>query len=663
MNKPLRVLCVSVGDSAERAIEGLSADFQSSFASNRGEFELLLSSERWDVVLCDWQSPGYGRLEIIEVVGAKDARLAVVILTESGSEAIAAEAIKRGATDYLTGSAEQLLRLPDTLRTAVVRQRGVMSASELRALPDASGDGIVVVSNDGKLLHGNELARKLWNLSQETLRLTDFDALQAYVAEQMVDPAAFLESTRTSLHSDASGSFTMSFKDGRVVERRTEPQMLSGRRIGWVISYRDVTQKVQTEQHLRKLLALQEATLDATADGILVLDTQLRVAGTNRKFQQLWRLSDELIASDDGARLLEYALKQLKEPQAFMTLVEWLYERPTEISSDIVQFKDGRVFEGHSQPHIVEGVPVGRVWSFRDVTAIKSFEAALSSSEARFRLMFEQSADALLILDGASGRFIDCNRAALDIFHCVSKQAIISLRPSQLSPARQPDGRDSIDKASEMIAIAIRDGSHRFEWLYCSMQREDFSAEVLLTPVISGPKQLLIATVRDISDRKREERVQRALWEISEAAQSTETLNELFPRMHQIIGSLLPARNFFVALYSEKHGELSFPYYEDEFDANPGVIKMSDGTVTGLVIERGEAMLFTPDSTNDGMFEEVPFVGTDSMDWLGVPLKCKSRILGALVVQSYNGSVRYTEKDKSLLEFVCGQVAAAIERK
>ncbi len=370
-----------------------------------------------------------------------------------------------------------------------------------------------------------------------------------------------------------------------------------------------------------------------------------------------------MIASEDDARLLDYVLKQLKEPQAFIMLVESLYERPTESSSDILQFKDGRLFECHSRPHIVDGVLAGRVWSFRDITAINEVEAALRGSEARFRLMFETTADALMILDGASGRFIDCNQATVDIFHCASKQAILTLHPAQLSPSRQPDGRDSVDKANEMIAIAMREGSHRFEWVHCSAQGEDFPAEVLLTPVVSGQQQLLIATVRDISDRKREERIQRALWEISEAAQSTETLDDLFPRIHQIVSGLLPARNFFVALYDEKRGELNFPYYEDEFDTNPDVLKMSDGTVTGRVIERGEAMLFTPDSANDGRLEDLPYVGTGSIDWLGVPLKSKSRTLGALVVQSYDGSVRYTEKDKSLLEFVCGQVAAAIERK
>ncbi|MEO7200217.1 MAG: EAL domain-containing protein, partial [Dokdonella sp.] len=477
------------------------------------------------------------------------------------------------------------------------------------------------------------------------------------------DSATSIQAVGESLISDASSAATLHFKDGRVAQRRAAPQMLGGQRIGWVISYREVTEAAQAEQHLRNVLALQQATLDATADGILVVNMQRGIAGTNRKFQQLWRIPDELMASDDDERLLAYVLDQLVDPQAFIALVEWLYEHPAESSRDILQFKDDRVFERYSQPHVVDGVPAGRVWSFRDITAIKAAESALRSSEARFRQMFEQTTDALLILDGADGCLVDCNQAAVTMFCCTDKQAILSLHPAQLSPLQQPDGESSLKKANELIALAVREGNQRFEWMHCNAQGDEFPAEVLLTSIMSGPQKLIIATIRDISRRKHEERTQRALWEISEAAQSSMTLDELFPRIHRIISGLLPARNFFVAMYDEKRGEMSFPYYEDEFDSNPDVLKMSDNTVTGRVIERGEAMLFTPDSSNDGALEDIPYAGTRWMDWLGAPLKTKSRTLGALVVQSYDGSVRYTEKDKLLLEFVCGQVATAIERK
>jgi diguanylate cyclase (GGDEF)-like protein/PAS domain S-box-containing protein len=169
--------------------------------------------------------------------------------------------------------------------------------------------------------------------------------------------------------------------------------------------------------------------------------------------------------------------------------------------------------------------------------------------------------------------------------------------------------------------------------------------------------------LQDITERKRDERTQAALLQISEAAQSVSALPELFGRIHEIIDGLLPARNFFVALYDEARDELSFPYFVDEHDPAPPTQGLEDGTLAGRVIKLGQALLFTPETPREGKHEEATIVGTESLDWLGVPLKSASRTIGALVVQSYAGGVRYTEKDKRLLEFVSSQVATAIMRK
>ncbi|MDQ3160997.1 MAG: diguanylate cyclase, partial [Pseudomonadota bacterium] len=109
--------------------------------------------------------------------------------------------------------------------------------------------------------------------------------------------------------------------------------------------------------------------------------------------------------------------------------------------------------------------------------------------------------------------------------------------------------------------------------------------------------------------------------------------------------------------------ELSFPYYVDEHDAAPEPRKLEDGTLSGRVVMTGETLLFTPETVREGVHAQFTLVGTDPLDWLGVPLKSRSHTIGALAVQSYSGDVRYVDKDKVLLEFVSSQVAAAIERK
>lgn len=279
------------------------------------------------------------------------------------------------------------------------------------------------------------------------------------------------------------------------------------------------------------------------------------------------------------------------------------------------------------------------------------------------RTMFERSGDALVVLDLAAGHLTDCNLAAVEMLGCNSKSEVLTQHPVDLSPEFQPDGQLSSKKAAEMIDIAVRDGSHRFEWVHCSAHRAEFPVEVLLTPITSGERQLIVATLRDITQQKQDQQTQLALHRISEATHSTGTLTEMFGRIHQIIDELLPARNFFVALYDQSRDELSFPYYVDEHDTAPQPRKLDDGTLSGRVIKTGEALLFTPETVREGTHAQFTLVGTDSMDWLGVPLNSQSRTIGALVVQSYSGEVRYTDSDKVLLEFVSSQVASAIQRK
>ncbi len=141
------------------------------------------------------------------------------------------------------------------------------------------------------------------------------------------------------------------------------------------------------------------------------------------------------------------------------------------------------------------------------LTSSEQSEEALRESEKRFRMMFERTADALLLLDPELGQFIDCNQATTDMLCCTDKKEFLFLHPSKLSPLHQPDGRRSDEKAAEMIATALRNGSHRFEWIHCSAHRADFPVEVLLTPILLGEKQLLITTWRDITERKQIEQM------------------------------------------------------------------------------------------------------------------------------------------------------------
>ena len=130
-------------------------------------------------------------------------------------------------------------------------------------------------------------------------------------------------------------------------------------------------------------------------------------------------------------------------------------------------------------------------------------EEAPGKSELKFRLLFEKSPDAMLLLDGDT--FVDCNQAAVKMMRCASKEQLLALCPYDISPERQPDGRLSVEKARELIDMAHRQGSLRFEWVHRRMDGQDFAAEVLLIAIPLPGKQILHVSLRDITERKRAE--------------------------------------------------------------------------------------------------------------------------------------------------------------
>ena len=140
----------------------------------------------------------------------------------------------------------------------------------------------------------------------------------------------------------------------------------------------DVTDRHRSEDELRGALSLLSATLESTADGILVVDSEGKIASYNQRFAEMWHLPPDVLESRDDERALGYVLEQLVDPEGFVAKIRDLYDQPDAESEDVLEFKDGRVFDRLSRPQRVAGVAVGRVWSFRDVTDNKRLEAELA---------------------------------------------------------------------------------------------------------------------------------------------------------------------------------------------------------------------------------------------------------------------------------------------
>jgi PAS domain S-box-containing protein len=146
--------------------------------------------------------------------------------------------------------------------------------------------------------------------------------------------------------------------------------------------------------------------------------------------------------------------------------------------------------------------------------------------ERALKLLFERSADAILLIDGDV--FVDCNQAAVNLLQYSSKNELLLTHLSVLSPPFQPDGRSSFEKANEMIAAALARGNHRFEWMLKRADGSMLPVEALLTAIPFDDRQILYTVLRDITKRRRAEERLNLLQTISmEVAAAIDVTNAL----------------------------------------------------------------------------------------------------------------------------------------
>ncbi|TAF44234.1 MAG: bifunctional diguanylate cyclase/phosphodiesterase, partial [Oscillatoriales cyanobacterium] len=161
----------------------------------------------------------------------------------------------------------------------------------------------------------------------------------------------------------------------------------------------DISDRKLSDLELERSLSLLQATIESTADGILAVDSQGNIVTFNSKFAQMWQVPDFLLDSRSNNQVLGFGINQLKYPETFLKRSQELSDVPELESYDIIEFKDGRIFERYSLPQRTGGKISGRVFSFRDVTERLRAEEALRKSEERFNLLTRATNDAVWDLD------------------------------------------------------------------------------------------------------------------------------------------------------------------------------------------------------------------------------------------------------------------------
>jgi diguanylate cyclase (GGDEF)-like protein/PAS domain S-box-containing protein len=630
----------------------------------------------------------------------------------------------------------------------------------------------------GRIVDANPAACRFYGYSREDLttrKISDLNDLPpSDVTDALARAASGVQSRFQFPHRLASGEV-------RKVEVETGPVEMEGRVLLYSVVH-DVSDRHDVEAELNRTISLLQSTLESTTDGILVIDPAGQILTSNQRFAQMWRIPPVLLEPGEHTKALEYVLDQLKDPEQFAARIKELYADPEAQSFDVLEFNDGRVFERYSMPQRLDGVPVGRVWRFRDVTEHRQAEEALRQSEEKYREILAGIAEGYYEVDlqghltffndalgrilgyraeemqgmsyrrlidrrntrdmyrlfrgvfstgqpvgyvdwkilskGGTPRYVSASVSLMHDEHTAPvgfrgvvidvserRRAEEALRESEeryrhlveLSPdgiAIHREGRlvfcnpagarmlgYGVDEVLGKLAIEfVHPASRSFAadrmktilvgkavpFIEEKFVRKDGSlleVEVGTMPFTFQNAPAIQVIIRDITERKRSEKLQAVLYKIAQTASAVEDVETFYEQIHSIVGELMYARNFYIAFFDEASDSLSFPYFVDEMDPTPLPKRPGKG-LTEYVLRTGEPLLATPQTFAELVAQgETDLIGGPSVDWLGVPLKRGEKTFGVLVVQSYTESMRYGETDRDLLTFVSQHVSAAIDRK
>ena len=283
---------------------------------------------------------------------------------------------------------------------------------------------------------------------------------------------------------------------------------------------------------------------------------------------------------------------------------------------------------------------------------------SISKEEERFKTLFENT-QVGIYRTTPDGHILYANPAFLNIvgFSSIDELTTRNLEQEGFS-ANSPRQifKDRIEQENE-----IRDLEG--EWLRKDGSLVSVSENARAIRDEDGSIKFYEGTVVDITERKQSEKLQVAMYAISQAAILSDNLDDLYKALHQILGELMPVENFFIALYDSTDEMVTYPYFQDKQDEIPAPNKAGRG-LTGYVLRTGKTLFASPELFQELLQAgEVELVGANSVDWLGVPLISKDKTIGAMVTQTYTEGVRFNQAHADLLTFVSTQVAMAIESK
>jgi len=251
---------------------------------------------------------------------------------------------------------------------------------------------------------------------------------------------------------------------------------------------------------LKQRTAFLEALINASKDGIGVVDEKGRTVLRNRRLAETLRIPPGAIDDNDIRKERGYLKGLVKDPERYVEGIEYLYAHRDETMLDEIEFADGAVVERYSSPVLgPDGTYYGRIWMVRDITERKKAAEAVMRSEERYRILFDSVSDALFVLEfgkgGESGHFVEVNEAACSRLG-YSREELLRMGPADVNTP------ESSPAVAAMHATVLKEKHALREGTQLTKDGREIPVEIHTHLFELQGKPVVLAVVRDITERK-----------------------------------------------------------------------------------------------------------------------------------------------------------------
>ncbi len=283
---------------------------------------------------------------------------------------------------------------------------------------EASPAGIMVVDARRNMLSCNQRFAEIWRLPAEQIASGGDEARRAHILAQVAEPESYAARIDYLVeHPNEIGEDEVITRDGRTLERYTRSLVSpTGEPLGRVWFFSDVTARKRAAQNMQFTNILLNTQMEASPDGIMVLDANRRLVSSNRRLAEIWGLRPEHLNPGCDEARLAHIVAQGTQPEADMARVKYLLEHPDVIGEDEITTKDGRTIERYSRAlNAPTGETLGRVWFFGDVTERKAAEQKLMLGNALLKTQLEASPDGIYVI-GEDRQVLSYNQRFIDMW-------------------------------------------------------------------------------------------------------------------------------------------------------------------------------------------------------------------------------------------------------